>query len=229
MNEATRVITRAELAINSAPEKLIGGTFGKLTLLRVEADHLIGYRSSYDVLYDAICSCGRSHFVKLSNLRHGTTSCGLCHSTTCVEHSHLRGCPRIYEAAFSAMWERCTRPRHHKYKWYGGRGIIVDLRWKCYHCFASDMGPKPAGYSLDRVDTTKGYGPDNCRWASAKEQNRNHGRNRWVLVDGERMLLVDAAAKLSSDRRNIMKLLKNSKLKGRPFSNHKGHKIALSV
>jgi hypothetical protein len=74
------------------------------------------------------------------------------------------------------MWNRCTNPNFQHWKYYGGRGITVTDRWRAPGGFANflvDMGPRPAGHTLDRIDPTGNYEPDNCRWATHIEQRAN--------------------------------------------------------
>ncbi len=74
---------------------------------------------------------------------------------------------------WEAMIQRCTNPNAPKYENYGGRGITIHPLWRSFKNFYSDMGERPAGTSIDRIDTNKGYHPDNCRWADQKTQTRN--------------------------------------------------------
>lgn len=77
-----------------------------------------------------------------------------------------------------AMKARCTNPNHPKYKDYGARGIGVCKRWlNSYTNFLKDMGAKPDGLSLDRINNNSGYKPSNCRWATAKIQANNKRRS----------------------------------------------------
>ena len=72
------------------------------------------------------------------------------------------------------MRARCNNPNHVVYDLYGGRGIRVCERWDAsFEAFLADMGERPPGTSIDRIDNERGYGPDNCRWADAVTQRRN--------------------------------------------------------
>ena len=80
------------------------------------------------------------------------------------------------------MRERCHNPAHDKYPYYGGRGIVVCDRWRDdFRAFYADMGERPEGRTLDRIDLDGHYTPENCRWATRQEQNRN--KSNTVLVD----------------------------------------------
>lgn len=72
-----------------------------------------------------------------------------------------------------AMRQRCENPAHVSYPWYGAMGVTVCERWKVFANFASDMGSRPQGLTIDRIDPGKGYEPSNCRWATVADQNRN--------------------------------------------------------
>jgi hypothetical protein len=89
--------------------------------------------------------------------------------------------------SWESMICRCTNPTHPQYASYGGRGITVCKRWRNFINFLSDMGDRPAGRTLDRIDNNKGYFPGNCRWATPLQQRLNQrpykrGKNRkgWV-------------------------------------------------
>lgn len=75
--------------------------------------------------------------------------------------------------SWDAMIQRCTNPKNPSFRRYGERGIGVCDRWLSFSSFFADMGDRPPGMSLDRVDGLKGYGPENCRWATAADQQSN--------------------------------------------------------
>ncbi len=75
--------------------------------------------------------------------------------------------------SWSCMIQRCTNPNRYSWKYYGGRGITVCDRWLKFVDFLADMGARPPGTSLDRINNDGNYEPGNCRWATPKEQQAN--------------------------------------------------------
>ena len=76
-------------------------------------------------------------------------------------------------ASWQQMKQRCLNPNNPRYKDYGGRGIMIHEDWMDFEEFLKDMGEKPKGLTLDRIDNNWDYEPGNCRWSSYKEQNNN--------------------------------------------------------
>lgn len=98
------------------------------------------------------------------------------------EQHGLTGTPE--NIVWQSMRARCNLKSHKYYANYGGRGIRVCKRWNKFTNFLADMGPRPPGMSLDRKDSSKGYSPSNCRWATRVEQNRNSSQNRLIAYKG---------------------------------------------
>lgn len=76
-------------------------------------------------------------------------------------------------ASWAAMIQRCKNPNRTNYAWYGGRGVKVCAAWESFEGFLRDMGERPVGYTLDRIDPDGHYTLRNCRWATRLEQSRN--------------------------------------------------------
>jgi hypothetical protein len=91
---------------------------------------------------------------------------------------------------------RCHNPNATKYWQYGARGIAVCPEWHTFQGFYADMGLRPDGKTLDRIDGTKGYCKENCRWATPSEQQRNTKSNRRYTFRGKSLLLQEIAERL---------------------------------
>lgn len=85
------------------------------------------------------------------------------------------------------------------HRWYGANGITVCARWAKFESFLADMGERPAGRSLDRIDVKKGYSQDNCRWATAREQRNNRRDTKLYTYAGKTMCLTDWVREITGD------------------------------
>jgi len=101
------------------------------------------------------------------------------------------------------MIQRCLNPKDKSYSLYGGRGILVCERWLDLKNFYADMGDAPANLSLDRIDNEQGYSPDNCRWASQKQQCRNTRRNHCLTLNGTRKTVIEWAEELGVNAKTL--------------------------
>lgn len=148
------------------------------------------------------CDCGTVKEMSRSSLMlktKGPKSCGKC---VWAERFTTHGLWNKFtreNKCFIAIHQRLKNPTHRNYKNYGGRGIGICERWNSlskFPNFLEDMGPIPSpDYSIDRIDNDGDYSPENCRWATRKEQARNKRTTRWVTFRGERLCLKDAARK----------------------------------
>lgn len=91
------------------------------------------------------------------------------------------------------MRRRCSSPLDAFYQNYGGRGISVCAEWTLFENFLADMGEKPDGMTLERIDNDGHYEPDNCRWATPKDQARNRRSNRLLEHDGQTSVIAELA------------------------------------
>ncbi len=134
------------------------------------------------------CDCGAETIVRGSHLKSGATkSCG-CLNRERVSACHTKhGMEKTAEyRAYRHMMGRCTNATDKSYKNYGGRGIKVCKRWfRNPGNFLADMGPRPVDGTLDRINNDGPYSPENCRWGTRIQQNRNSRRNTRLTFNGE--------------------------------------------
>lgn len=105
--------------------------------------------------------------------------------------THRQRYTSVYEI-WKSMRKRCRNPNDNHYANYGGRGIRVCERWESFEVFSADMGPKPFGFCIERLNNNGDYEPDNCIWASRVDQNNNRRSNHFVELRGKRMTLSQA-------------------------------------
>lgn len=105
------------------------------------------------------------------------------------------GRPTPEYSTWLSLRARCLNPAHVAYERYGGSGITVCERWNDFQNFYKDMGPRPGGTSIDRIDSSKGYFPENCRWATASVQRLNRRPGITVEINGEVLTLQNIAAR----------------------------------
>ncbi len=145
------------------------------------------------------CECGNKVVVRARGLIDGSTrSCGCLQTDAVIATGHRNrthgGTGSIEHKVWLAMHGRCYNKNNHKYKDYGGRGIIVVPEWHDFTVFLSGIGPRPSSkHSIDRIDVNGPYSKENCRWATASEQARNRRNSILLTHDGETHSLPDWA------------------------------------
>lgn len=173
---------------------LTGMRFGRLTVID-RAPNIVGPAGCSSTRWKCICDCGNTTTVKTSNLRMGETkSCG-CYA---IDTRRKNGSKRKIHGGFGTrlyniyykMIDRCCNKKSHAYKSYGERGICICDEWMGKDGFVKFMewslknGYKN-GLSIDRIDNNRGYSPENCRWATPKEQQNNRRCNVFLAVNGK--------------------------------------------
>lgn len=183
---------------------LIGQRFGRLVVIE-RADS----NSKGRARWLCQCDCGEQVIVLGYSLRCGGTKSCRCLYNEGNNTKHKLCYTRLYNT-WSCMKSRCTNAKDTRYKDYGGRGITICEEW--LHDFQAFYDWAIAnGYSdtltIDRKDNDKGYYPDNCRWATKKEQNTNQRRNRWITYNGETKTITDWARTTNIDYRALSRRL----------------------
>jgi len=140
------------------------------------------------------CDCGVVKKFVIRNVVVGSSkSCGCLmrqlareRATKYGSPAHRDGC-RLRNKTYASwrnMRARCYSKNNNRYDQYGGRGICVDERWFDFNKFLADMGERPHGTALDRIDSNSDYAPGNCKWSTPAEQARNTRNSRWWIIDG---------------------------------------------
>lgn len=122
-------------------------------------------------------------------------------------HGHSNPPSPEYRSWLS-MRERCNRKADTHYKNYGGRGITICKRWHSFANFLADMGERPDGMTLDRIDNDGNYERKNCRWATQIEQSRNRRTNIFLELHGRSQILKDWSIELGISSQTIHQRLK---------------------
>lgn len=116
--------------------------------------------------------------------------------TTTRTHGHASGGARSStHSCWTELNARCRNTKHRQWRQYGGRGIRVCERWRKFENFLADMGERPRGMSIDRIDNNGNYEPGNCRWSDAITQANNR-RTNTVVVFGDRRGTVSQLARM---------------------------------
>lgn len=176
--------------MNPSFKDITGKVFGRLTV--------IGYLGRS--LWECRCDCGTITRNHPGNLRSGhSTSCGCRRADSLrakfTKHGHATGGTLTKEyQCYRHMTRRCSDSKVRGYKDYGGRGIAVCVRWlgdDGFVHFMADMGPAPAGYSIERKDVNGNYCPENCCWIPRSEQSHNRRDTVYITANDGRTMRID--------------------------------------
>lgn len=188
--------------MNPRVKNELGHRYGRLLVIR--------YVESLDAkaAWLCLCDCGSEITVTGDGLRKGNhKSCGCfrrdhsrAKSTTHGQSNSggLRRESRAYKS-WQEMKARCGNPKHISYPNYGGRGLTFDPSWEVYDNFFADMGERPEGHSLDRVNNELGYSKGNCKWSTRLEQNQNRRLCHFIQYKGKLKVLSEWCRELKID------------------------------
>ena len=169
---------------------LTGQRFGRLVVTAFDS-----VDASRNVRWRCVCDCGAEKVVQKAALVSGNQiSCG------CAKKERLRAASTIHGLSADAngayrswreMRQRCRNLNRPTAACYAGRGITIDPEWNDFANFHRDMGDRPDGCTLERIDNFGPYSKSNCRWATMAEQNRNKRSNVLVTIGGKTMIVMD--------------------------------------
>ena len=189
---------------------LTGKTFGRLTVKEKKGN------SGGKSLWLCSCSCGAERVVRGVHLRNGRqVSCGCYRSENTArqktKHGHARkGHLSSTYTVWQNMMYRCKPENADKYPHY--KNITVCKEWHQFDCFLRDMGERPEGLTIDRIDGSLGYFKENCRWVDMATQNRNRKDNVWVSVGNQVMCKADAKKLLGFGTKRMEKYAAKNRL-----------------
>jgi hypothetical protein len=190
-------------------------TFGRLTTLGPKFRLPVGKLGEHKPYQVCECDCGNVMVVVFPQLKSGhTKSCGCLQKQRLTERNtkhSLTGTPEYM--VFANMKTRCGNPNIVQYSDWGGRGIRICDRWldpdTGFANFYADMGPRPSDtHTIDRRDNDGDYCPENCRWATRFEQNRNQRSNVMLTYNGKTQCAADWARELGLPKATVSRRIK---------------------
>lgn len=160
----------------------IGKRYGRLTILSYESMDKNHHRK-----FKCLCDCGKLKVTSIFSLKNGDTqSCGCIQKEKAAARFMKHGLSKTPTwVSWMEMKRRCINKKRNRASRYFLRGITFCERWLDFENFLEDMGERPMGYSLDRIDNDKDYYKENCKWSLPKEQARNRSTNTIITYKGE--------------------------------------------
>lgn len=186
----------------------IGQKFGRLEVYYELP--IVARKSKHTREFLCNCECGGILRIAIHTLVSGhTKSCGCLRkekSKSALSTHGMTGTPEYI--VWAGMIQRCKDAGADNYKYYGGRGIKVCERWQDFKNFYQDMGKRPDGFSLDRIDVDGDYCPDNCKWSTAKQQGENKRKYGTTLVRETVEKLIELGV-IQHSLDDVLEMLKN--------------------
>lgn len=185
-------------------EAVAGARFGRLVVISVSKRY-VETRGRNITYAQTICDCGKSLETRLDSLGIDILSCGCLNAELIKQRggnnkTHGLTGTGTYKS-WAEMWARCTNPNHHKYHLYKNR--TPPEAWRDFEVFLADMGLRPDGFSIERVNNDLPYGPINCVWLPMAEQGKNTSRVNFVLFEGKRYTIADASRALGLSPKTV--------------------------
>lgn len=161
-----------------------GDRFGRWLVL----ERVPSVAASRSARFLCACDCGTHRELNASVLvSKRSTSCG-CYAKEIQpfmnRHHGMRNSPTY--VSWKGMLQRCNNQNDPSYARYGGRGVTVCERWSSFENFWADMGTRPTGETIDRINPHGNYDPENCKWSTPREQQNNRRINHMIDVDGSK-------------------------------------------
>lgn len=179
-------------------EEWIGHREGALTIEAFEG--LTAFGRGKAAYFRFRCDCGNSFVAQKSNIIGKRKDCG-CSRPAKKGTAPAGSWGNPLHKVWQHMLDRCANPKNKSFKDYGSRGIAVCLRWRDgegkrtgFECFVADMGPRPEGFTIERVNHGRGYEPGNCVWLAKSDQAKNRRTVRLVRIDGQVKTIPDWCA-----------------------------------
>lgn len=190
-----------------AKVELSGKRFGRLLVIKEMPISSLLIR----IRWKCLCDCGNvTTAVSQSLISGAIKSCGCLKNELSKERctKHGKSGTNTYKI-WQGMVGRCCNKNNTNYHRYGGRGISVCERWKVFENFLEDMGERPIKLELDRIDNSKGYSKENCRWATTRQNCRNTRKNTFIEYNGESRCLSEWSEITGIYKSTLMYRLKN--------------------
>jgi hypothetical protein len=168
---------------------IAGRRFGRLVAIEATRERF----GNYSVGWLCKCDCGNEKVIGCGRLTLGRTrSCGCLRRDIITTHGATRDRGQTTEyTIWRGIKQRCLSPNYATYSDYGARGITICERWLSFENFVADMGSRPHGHSVERVDNEKSYSPDNCIWKLSSLQAQNRRSNRTITFNGETLCIAE--------------------------------------